>query len=376
MEPHKDITDDAKLNRTILKKTWGIILLITILSVIGISMTFIFNRQVFWHNLYHYVFLQIFYVVTLLLTTEAMCKVFRKREDYVILLGLFFILLVLIFLNPEINGIRYGLFPIILLSALYFDRKKVYFTSILCITTTLFLTLFYKPFSKEITIENIFAGIGIYAVFTAISLGIIQRGKYLLTHLEASIKSQEELLIRNILMDKANKLDPLTDLYNHKTFHEYIERLIEQSESYPLSLQLAIIDIDNFKKVNDNYGHWVGDIILKCVGDEIKAHVTLDDFVSRYGGEEFAVILTDKSTDEAYALIEQIRLSIGGIIYQELNNQAVTVSIGMCPYRKGLGKENFFKTADECLYRAKRKGKNQTVLANIESEGINSVRIG
>ncbi|NRD76774.1 diguanylate cyclase [Bacillus sp. BRMEA1] len=372
METNEELTDQIKLNRSILKVSWWTVLFIILLSIVGLFITLLFNRGLFWQHLVHDVFPETVITIVILLLTEGLCKLFKQWDDYIILFGLFFAMLVNILFHPTISGVQNLLFPVIFISALYFDRTKVYFTSVLCFVTAILLSVYYSKHFNETAVENLMISIGIYASCTVISLGIIQRGKYLLNHLEDSIKSQEELLIRNILMDKASKLDPLTDLYNHKTFHEYIERLIEQSESYPLPLQLAIIDIDNFKKVNDNYGHWVGDIVLKRVGDEIKGHVTSDDFVSRYGGEEFAVILTDKQTDAAYTLIEEMRDGISKMIHPELDNQAVTVSIGMCSYSKGLGKENFFKTTDECLYQAKRNGKNQTVLANIHREPVST----
>lgn len=218
-------------------------------------------------------------------------------------------------------------------------------------------------FLVELGEVNIFAFIGIFIGFVFISGGIIYRGHYLLKHLEESLCQQKELLVRNILMDRENKIDALTRLYNHKTFHEYLDRLIEQGDKNQLSFQLAIIDIDNFKQVNDQFGHWVGDSVLKRVGEQFKLNVTANDFVSRYGGEEFAVILTEKSKSESFQLVDTIRANISQMIHPEMNHKPVTVSIGMCSYEVGLGKEAFFKAADNSLYQAKKNGKNQVFMA-------------
>ncbi len=139
------------------------------------------------------------------------------------------------------------------------------------------------------------------------------------------------------------------------------KKLIEQNELNDLSLQLAILDIDNFKRINDTYGHWVGDIILIRVASIIKETVTPNDFVARYGGEEFAVIFTEKTLDEAYRLVEQIRHKLYVTLHPELDSKAATISIGLQEYMKGKGKEALFKGADASLYAAKRTGKKQNL---------------
>jgi diguanylate cyclase (GGDEF)-like protein len=124
-------------------------------------------------------------------------------------------------------------------------------------------------------------------------------------------------------------------------------------------LHLAIIDIDNFKKVNDTYGHWAGDIVLKSVSRCIKELLTPNEFVARYGGEEFTVIFTEKTVGEAYQMLDNIRLEIAQTKHPELDHQSVTVSIGLESYVEGEGRENLFKRADHSLYTSKKTGKNK-----------------
>jgi diguanylate cyclase (GGDEF)-like protein len=163
-------------------------------------------------------------------------------------------------------------------------------------------------------------------------------------------------------MDKLSKTDALTGLYNHKTFHEYVDTILTQNKLYSFQIQLAIIDIDNFKIVNDTYGHWTGDIVLKEVGKILQSSVTADDFVTRYGGEEFAVVFIGKTFPETLDILEKIRESIENHTFVELANKSVTVSIGVHNYLSSDGKELLFKYADEALYRAKRSGKNKVVI--------------
>lgn len=364
MKADLELRDQSGVNRAIRRTGWWFVLVAITLTIIGVVGSFIINKTPFFHDLVHYVFLQTLYVIALQIIMEILCKRFKRAEDYIGILGLFSTLNVYILFNPNIKGFHFIIFLVIILSTLYFQYEKVYFSSGLCLGSIVFLFFFYKPISNHLMLSDVLACVGAYFACTFISIGIIRRGKYLLKHLEKSHKKQEELLVKNILMDRESKVDPLTDLYNHKTFHEYLEGLIEQSESNQLPLQLALIDIDNFKKVNDQFGHWVGDIILKRVSKQIKSHITPNDFASRYGGEEFAVIFTEKSIHESYELIEHFRKSVSSLLHEELNNKSITVSIGMSSYTKGRGKECFFKTTDECLYKAKNNGKNQTVLAN------------
>jgi diguanylate cyclase (GGDEF)-like protein len=359
-----ELMEHSGINRALRRTSWWLVLLAIILSIIGVVGTSVLNKKIFIHDLVNYVFFQSLYVIVIQIITEVLCKRFKKWADYIGILGLFTILNVFIMFNPNVKGFHFILFLVIILSTLYFQYKKVYFSSGLCLGSIVFFFLFYKSTSNYLMMIDLLACVGTYIACTFISIAVIRRGKFLLKHLEKSHKNQQELLVRNILMDRESKIEPLTDLYNHKTFHEYLEGLIEQSDSNQLPLQLALIDIDNFKTVNDQYGHWVGDIILKRVSNQLKVHITPNDFASRYGGEEFAVIFTEKSIHESYELIEHFRKSVSSIIHEELNNKPVTVSIGMSSYTKGRGKECFFRETDECLYKAKNNGKNQTVLAN------------
>lgn len=126
-------------------------------------------------------------------------------------------------------------------------------------------------------------------------------------------------------------------------------------------LQLAIIDIDNFKRVNDTYGHWTGDIVLKQVASILQESITSNDFVARYGEEEFAVIFIGKSIQEITDMLEAIRYLIEKTTFPELDGKSVTVSIGVQPYVKNEGKASLFKFADAHLYTAKVTGKNKIV---------------
>ena len=181
-------------------------------------------------------------------------------------------------------------------------------------------------------------------------------------NLEKVTMDKQELLIRSAIMENMSKMDALTDMYNHRTFQEYFDTIIGQVSRADGTLQLAIFDIDDFKKVNDTFGHSVGDIILQRIASRIKTMVTAEDITTRYGGEEFAVILTNKTMKESLILLESIRKAIQDERHLELNKD-VTVSIGVHEYYRGEAKEEVFNKADQALYEAKYSGKNRLVVS-------------
>lgn len=183
-------------------------------------------------------------------------------------------------------------------------------------------------------------------------------------NLEKLTNDKQELLIRSAIMEKMSKTDALTDMYNHRTFQEYFDTIIRQATKADSRLQLAILDIDNFKSINDTFGHSIGDIILQRISFKIKTMVTVDDIAARYGGEEFAVILTNKTLEQSLILLESIRKAIQDESHAELDRN-VTVSIGVHEYHNGESKEEVFNKADDALYEAKHSGKNKIVVSAV-----------
>lgn len=251
----------------------------------------------------------------------------------------------------------------LLVSMLYLNSRYMIATSAICLLYIMILFTHtsvsdYLMLTQNIIIALIFIG-------TAMAgFGVIRRGRDLMQSLQNSVKSEQELRIQNIIMDRMSKIDPLTDLYNHKTFHEYLGWLIEHQQSNPFPMQLAVMDIDNFKRVNDLYGHWVGDIVLKQVAATVLEHVGADDFAARYGGEEFVVILTAKSFEESHEIMTRVLTSISSHKYiAEMEGKSVTVSIGMHDFTGVDSKNSTFQKADDALYEAKNTGKNKIVVS-------------
>ncbi len=157
--------------------------------------------------------------------------------------------------------------------------------------------------------------------------------------------------------------DSLTELYNHKFFQKRLREEIERSLRYHHPLSLLMIDIDNFKIINDRYGHQAGDKALKSVADILKFNMRLVDITARYGGEEFAIILPETPLEGARIAAERLRRVVENSV--KVNNAKVTISIGIASCDKlntPLTPEQLIKQADEQLYRAKYEGRNKVCL--------------
>jgi len=302
----------------------------------------------------------------LLLVTEAGLKWFQRRyQDHILIVASSVIAAAIVYMHDSFEYLLLALFLPVMMSIFYFQSKKMLFALISAMTSMYLLYAMSPSMRAELSAVSLITITVIFLSFSLIAWGIILRGKELMNHLKSSFESNRQLLVKTIVMDKLTKTDALTELYNHISFHEFFERSIEQHERNHLALQLAIIDIDNFKQINDRYGHRAGDAVLQHVAKTIQTVASLNDFAARYGGEEFAVLFTDKPLSESYDLAEQIRATISNLTHDELGGQSVTVSVGFGDYLAGEGKERFFNRVDEALYKAKNSGKNRIVLAAV-----------
>jgi diguanylate cyclase (GGDEF)-like protein len=173
---------------------------------------------------------------------------------------------------------------------------------------------------------------------------------------------QNELLETNRRLELLSITDGLTKLFNHRHFQDELARAFEESQRYQRPLSLAVVDLDFFKKVNDTYGHAVGDEVLKSISHIFQESIRSTDLAARYGGEEFAVMMPETDLGEAIIFAEKIRALVeekpirsqGGDIH-------ATVSIGVSsvPQSRIHSAKELIVAADKALYRAKKNGRNQ-----------------
>src|SRR6201991_5133526 len=162
--------------------------------------------------------------------------------------------------------------------------------------------------------------------------------------------------------------DELTGLFNHRRFQEVIFQEVERFRRFGGDLGLMMLDIDNFKRVNDTYGHLQGDLVLREVARVLRESSREIDEPARYGGEEMAVALPQTGLQGAYEFAERVRQRIEALNLPLLEGEGtlkVTASFGAAslPHSAKIDKDALVAAADAALYRAKRSGKNRTVKA-------------
>jgi two-component system cell cycle response regulator len=156
-------------------------------------------------------------------------------------------------------------------------------------------------------------------------------------------------------------IDGLTQIYNKRYYLETLEREISRAHRYRRELSMIMFDIDHFKKINDTYGHLAGDYVLKQLASVVKSRIRREDTMSRYGGEEFAIVLPEVDAYNANQTAEKIRKLVEKTVFKfEDTKIPVTISVGVCSINQDTkDPAEFIKKADEKLYQAKSAGRNQ-----------------
>jgi diguanylate cyclase (GGDEF)-like protein len=154
---------------------------------------------------------------------------------------------------------------------------------------------------------------------------------------------------------EAAERDPLTGIRNRRGFLDSAEQVLRGRTN----AVLAIIDIDHFKSINDQFGHETGDVLLKALARRIEDYLRRTDIAARWGGEEFAVLLPDTTLDEARLVMERLRATVALDTGLGVEDRAVTFSCGLAPVRTFAQLGDATKQADAALYAAKNAGRNQ-----------------
>jgi diguanylate cyclase (GGDEF)-like protein len=182
---------------------------------------------------------------------------------------------------------------------------------------------------------------------------------------------QRRLLLQNEELRLCTLTDPLTDVFNRRYLDRRLDEECAKSQRYQHELSFLMLDLDNFKRVNDECGHPTGDRVLRQLADILKDAVRSTDLVARYGGEEFSVMLTGTSLERALESADRIRQRVELTDFlPEREDLKVTVSIGVASHKfcGGGGVERLVAAADAALYDAKKQGKNRALAYKGDSE--------
>jgi diguanylate cyclase (GGDEF)-like protein len=184
-----------------------------------------------------------------------------------------------------------------------------------------------------------------------------------------------ELLRANEVLEQLSITDGLTHLHNHRHFHDQFAREVKRADRSGQPLCLMLIDIDDFKVLNDNYGHAAGDLVLADVAQLMNSQVRESDYLARYGGEEFAMLLPQTRLEGAVALAEKIRAALAQhsfTVPESGEPVRVTVSIGVAEHTTT--PDETFDAADRALYEAKAAGKDCVTVAPLRDRPAPSLR--
>jgi diguanylate cyclase (GGDEF)-like protein len=189
----------------------------------------------------------------------------------------------------------------------------------------------------------------------------------LLLRLRRVLKERQLSSERTRMMQKLQKLattDGLTKLYNSRSFYSQLELEVDRYNRYKHPLSLLLLDIDNFKDFNDNFGHLEGDKVLVRFSQIIKSCLRTNDSAYRYGGEEFTVILPETNGDEAKTVAQRIRSSLETEKFKPIpdKNAKITISIGVTQYFPKEELSAFIRRADKAMYLSKKNGRNRVTV--------------
>lgn len=158
--------------------------------------------------------------------------------------------------------------------------------------------------------------------------------------------------------------DSLTGLLNHARFKDHLNLELARADRTKTPLSIIMIDLDHFKSVNDTYGHQAGDEVIQTLAHSLRGALRRTDIISRYGGEEFAVILLDTPVASAHNVMDKIRSAFANITFEaEHLEYSVTLSAGIATHVQGISADDILKQADDALYQAKKKGRNRVEIA-------------
>lgn len=188
---------------------------------------------------------------------------------------------------------------------------------------------------------------------------------------EALIQRISELEKKVILLETSNNHDKLTSLKTRGYFEEKSKVFLKNTEKIKKDgrrewtgfkdISFLFFDIDHFKKINDTYGHAVGDIVLQKVAEILRKNLRVGDIVARWGGEEFVAILLGSHEKESEVKAEELRKKVEHLVLDDPKELKITISIGVAEFEEGKTFEDMVKHADEALYRAKETGRNKVV---------------
>jgi len=171
---------------------------------------------------------------------------------------------------------------------------------------------------------------------------------------------QKNLIDTNEYLNKVSRQDPLTGMSNRRDMMSRLSNELKRSARYKYPVSTILIDIDHFKRVNDTYGHGVGDRVLIALAKILNNGIRDTDSAARWGGEEFLICLPHTFCKDAEKVAEKLRLSVAeSCVINDEEQIAITISAGVAEHQRESSMDDLIRSADDALYKAKEKGRNR-----------------
>ncbi|MEX2219263.1 MAG: diguanylate cyclase [Phycisphaerales bacterium] len=205
---------------------------------------------------------------------------------------------------------------------------------------------------------------------TAFDLGAVDyiTKPFNLTELRVRVRSALRMHRLVQMLAQRAQIDGLTGLWNRAHFDRRLADEVAGCQRHDRALSLAMIDVDDFKSINDTYGHPAGDAVLQGMARVIQKECRQEDVACRYGGEEFALIMPDTTPAQGMVVCERVRSSLASVVWPRHPERSVTVSIGLAGAVRIRTAQPFdwVEAADKALYTAKKTGRNRSVMTDID----------
>lgn len=283
----------------------------------------------------------------------------NRRKEIFLCYNLFFVLAICVLVNRYYHVLWVAPCACLYLLSVYADKKQVRVFFVITIIFVLLCSLLafldgqYKPDYLAMTIVCV---IGMLYIIYAVAKLLAGFHSEQLEYLQESYIRQEELI-------KELQLDPMTGLYNKNALLKKINSVREGKNKKKQVFYIAMLDLDHFKRVNDNYGHVSGDEVIRCLASLIKKYMNADIEGFRFGGEEFMVFFRNNELKKVLFIIEQICKEMQESQFEFDKDFRITLSVGIAKFENGMNHEMWIQKADEALYYAKNNGRNQIKIA-------------
>lgn len=311
-----------------------------------------------------YIFIPMVIQIITLVVCYFMIKadnISNEKKNYVVI-GLIFVSI------GVISFTYYSILPLIMLpsltivaTALFADQSLTVWSGIaVAVLTAIDMVRYHFVYTDSVVGIN---WVGVLSIHLLLIVLLCVMVVIVNTHTKALMSSIMGSYNRQVTLMSELMIDPMTGLYNRRSFEDSLEKEIERAEQTGAKSYVTIFDIDHFKEVNDTYGHSNGDIVIKALCKMMKEKSKDMGLAFRYGGEELVILFHDMELSKVMNVVEDIRTEFRCYYFNFMNKDGITCSCGVAEYIKGESSKAWFNRADSALYKAKESGRNRTVIS-------------